>query len=112
MGRISIPPPFELLIPALGPPNLYPLPFLMFSPVYVAGELPPTMIIHTAADEILRIEQAYELAEAVAAANIPLETYYYEDESHYLGIGADLTDAGREMFYRILDFIERYGEKP
>jgi acetyl esterase/lipase len=112
MGRISIPPPFELLVPALGPPNLYPLPFLMFSPVYVAGELPPTMIIHTAADEILRIEQAYELAEAVAAAGVPLETYYYEDESHYLGIGADLTDAGREMFYRILDFLERYGEKP
>ncbi|MCS6828868.1 MAG: carboxypeptidase regulatory-like domain-containing protein [Caldilinea sp.] len=111
-GRISIPPPFELLVPALGPPNLYPLPFLMFSPVYVAGELPPTMIIHTAADEILRIEQAYALAEAVAAAGVPLETYYYEDESHYLGIGADLTDAGREMFYRILDFIERYGERP
>ena len=112
MGRITIPPPFELLVPALGPPNIYPLPFLMYSPVYVADELPPTMIVHTAADEILRIEQAYELADAVRAANISVETYYYEDVSHYLGIGENLTDAGREMFYKIVDFVRRYGEEP
>lgn len=109
-GRIRIPPPYELLTPALGPPNLYPLPFLMYSPVYSAGELPPTMIIHTAADEILRIEQAYELEAAVRAAGVPVETYYYEDVSHYLGIGANMTDAGREMFYKIVDFARRYGE--
>lgn len=112
MGRITIPPPFELIVPALGPPNIYPLAFLMYSPVYIADELPPTMIIHTAADEILRIDQAYELAAAVQAAGVPVETYYYEDVSHYLGIGENLTDAGREMFYRIIDFAQRYGEKP
>jgi len=111
-GRIAIPPPFELLVPALGPPNIYPLAFLMYSPVYIADELPPTMIIHTAADEILRIDQAYDLAAAVRAATVPVETYYYEDISHYLGIGENLTDAGREMFYRIVDFARRYGEEP
>ncbi len=109
-GRITIPPPYELLAPSFGPPNLYPLPFLMYSPVYSAGELPPTMIIHTAADEILRIEQAYALEAAVRAAGVPVETYYYEDVSHYLGIGANMTDAGREMFYKIVDFARRYGE--
>jgi acetyl esterase/lipase len=112
LGRITIPPPFELLVPALGPPNIYPLPFLMYSPVYVADELPPTMIVHTAADKILRIEQAYELADAMRAANTPVETYYYEDVSHYLGIGENLTDAGREMFYAVVDFVRRYGEEP
>lgn len=112
MGHITIPPPFELLVPALGLPNIYPLPFLMYSPVYVADELPPTMIIHTAADKILRIEQAYDLATAVRAAGVPLETYYYEDISHYLGIGENLTDAGREMFYKIVEFARRYGEEP
>lgn len=109
-GRITVPPPYELLVPALGPPTLYPLPFLMYSPVYSASQLPPTMIIHTAADEILRIEQAHELEAAVRAAGTPVETYYYEDVSHYLGIGANMTDAGREMFYKIVDFARRYGE--
>jgi acetyl esterase/lipase len=111
-GRIRVPPPFELLVPAFGPPNLYPLPFLMYSPVYSASELPPTLIIHTDADEILRIDQAVTLTEAVAAAGVPVESYYYEDESHYLGIGENLTDAGREMFYKIVDFARRYGEEP
>lgn len=111
-GRITVPPPYELLVPALGPPNLYPLPFLMYSPVYSAAELPPTMIIHTAADEILPIEQAYALAAAVQDAGVPVETYYYTDVSHYLGIGENLTDSGREMFYKIVDFAKRYGEEP
>lgn len=111
-GRITAPPPYELLVPAFGPPNLYPLPFLMYSPVYSASELPPTMIIHTAADEILRIEQARALEAAARAAGVPVETYYYADVSHYLGIGANMTDAGREMFYKIVDFARRYGETP
>jgi acetyl esterase/lipase len=82
----------------------------MYSPVYSAGELPPTLIIHTAADEILRINQAHDLEAAVRAAGVPVETYYYEDVSHYLGIGENLTDAGREMFYKIVEFAKRYGE--
>jgi len=110
-GRLIVPFPYELLVPALGPPNLYPLAFLAYSPVYYASELPPTLIIHTAADQILPIRQAYDLAAAVKAAGIPLETYYYEDVSHYLGIGENLTDAGREMFYKIVEFVQRYGEE-
>ena len=109
-GKLVVPPPYELLVPALGPPNLYPLVFLAYSPVYYVSELPPTMIIHTAADRILPIDQAYELAAAVQAADIPLETYYYEDVSHYLGIGENLTDTGRTMFYQIVEFVQRYGE--
>lgn len=109
-GKLEMPPNFSLLAPAFGLPNLYPLTLLRYSPVFVASELPPTLIIHTAADRVLPIAQAYELERAARAAGVPVETYYYADTSHYLGIGDNLTDAGREMFYKIVDFIRRYGE--
>ena len=43
---------------------------------------------------------------------MPVEVFYYEDVSHYLQIGADLTDAGAEMYYRILAFIAQYLTSP
>jgi acetyl esterase/lipase len=108
-GELQMPPNFELLVPAFGLPNLYPLTFLRYSPVFVASELPPTLLIHTDADRVLPIEQAYELEAAARAAGVEVETYYYSDTSHYLGIGDNLTDVGREMFYKIIEFVERYG---
>lgn len=108
-GELEMPPNYALLVPAFGLPNVYPLTLLRYSPVYVASELPPTLLIHTAADRVLPIEQAYALEAATRAAGVPVETYYYTDTSHYLGIGDNLTDAGREMFYKIIEFIERYG---
>jgi len=106
-GELELPPRYEYVIPALGQPNLYPLNLLRYSPVYTAGQLPPTSIIHTTADRISPIDQAYELAAALRRAGVPVETFYYDDVSHYLQIGDDLTVEGEEMFYRILDFIER-----
>ena len=41
--RLTLPERFQYVIPALGPANIYPLPFLYFSPVYTASHLPPTM---------------------------------------------------------------------
>ncbi len=111
-GELQMPPNYELLVPAFGLPNLYPLTFLRYSPVFVAAELPPTLIVHTAADQVLPIAQAYALERAAKAAGVPVETYYYTDSSHYLGIGDNLTDAGRAMFYKIVDFVKRYGEQP
>ena len=111
-GKLQMPPNYTLLVPAFGLPNLYPLTFLRYSPVFVASELPPTLIVHTAADQVLPIEQAYALEHAAKAAGVPVETYYYSDTSHYLGIGDNLTDAGREMFYKIVEFVKRYGEQP
>lgn len=108
-GQIELPENYRYLVPAFGPPNLYPLELLRYSPVFLAGELPPTLIIHTAADHILPIEQAYALEAAVKAAGVPVETYYYPDVSHYLGIGDNLTEAGKEMFHKIEEFIGRYG---
>ncbi len=106
-GEIEIPSPYEYLIPALGPPNLYPLAFLRYSPVYSAAELPETLIIHTAADTIIPIEQAHALEAALVAAGVPIQVFYYQDVSHYLQIDEQMTDAGRTMFYRVLAFAER-----
>ncbi len=107
-GELELPPRYQFVIPALGQPNLFPLSFLRYSPVYTASQLPPTLIIHTGADRIIPIEQAYELEEALQASGVPVETFYYKDVSHYLQIGENLTPEGEEMFYLILDFIERW----
>ena len=107
-GRLEMPPQYELLIPALGAPNLYPLLFLRYSPVYTAGQLPPTLIIHTDVDKVTPIEQAYQLEAALKAAGVHTEVFYYQDVSHYLQIGDDLTEAGQEMYHLILDFASRY----
>ncbi len=107
-GKLSIPDPYGLVIPALGPANIYPVPFLRFSPVYTAAHLPPTLIIHTDADAIIPIDQAYQLEAALRAADVPVEVFYYRDVSHYLQIGEDITEAGKAMFGLVLDFVERY----
>lgn len=104
--RLTFPERFQYLIPALGPANLYPLPFLYFSPVYTASHLPPTMIIHTDVDRIIPITQAYELEEALRDASVYVEVLYYEDVSHYLQIGEDMTESGEEMFWKVLEFLE------
>lgn len=106
-GRIGLPERYRYAIPAFGAPNIYPVPFLRYSPLYAVDELPPTMVIHTDADTIVRIEQAYQFEDALRAAGVPVEVYYYEDVSHYLQIDEHLTDAGREMFERVLSFTER-----
>ena len=107
-GELDLPPSYSLAIPGLGQPNLLPLELLRYSSVYGADELPPTLIIHTAADRISPVEQAYDLAAALEQAGVSVETYYYEDVSHYLQIGEALTPEGQEMFERVFDFVERY----
>jgi hypothetical protein len=106
-GRLVLPPQYEYLIPALGQPHIYPLPFLRFSPVYSAAQLPPTLIIHTDVDHVIPIDQAYQLEAALRAAQVPVEVYYYRDVSHYLQIDEAMTDAGRSMFFRVADFARR-----
>ncbi|MEZ4706272.1 MAG: carboxypeptidase regulatory-like domain-containing protein [Caldilineaceae bacterium] len=108
-GAITMPPEYAYAIPALGPPNVQPLTFLRYSPVYNVDGLPPAMIIHTDADRILPIEQAYALEAALRQAGVPVAVFYYQDVSHYLQIDENLSDAGKEMFYRILEFARQVG---
>lgn len=109
-GNITAPIGYEHAIPALGPPHLFPLTFLNYSPVYAASQFPPTLIIHTAADTIIPIQQAYDFEAALRKQNIPVEVFYYEDASHYLQIDENLTDAGIEMFYHILNYAQQVSE--
>lgn len=111
-GRIQVPPMHDLAIPSLGLPNLYPLPFLRYSTIYSAAELPPTMVIHTLSDEVTRVEQAYKLEAALEDAGVPVEAFYYEDVSHYLQIGENMTDAGKEMYDRVLEFVAEHTPEP
>ena len=108
-GVIRLPPAYTYAIPALGPPHIQPLNFLRYSPVYNVDGLPPAMIIHTKADLVLRIEQAYALEKALQDAGVPVTVFYYDDVSHYLQIDENLSDAGKEMFYRILEFAQQVG---
>jgi len=107
-GKLDIPDPYGLVIPALGAANIYPVPFLRFSPVYSAAHLPPTLIIHTDADAIIPIDQAYQLEAALKAAGVPVEVFYYRDVSHYLQIGDDITEVGKAMFGLVMDFVGKY----
>ncbi|CAN5593323.1 hypothetical protein BH10CHL1_BH10CHL1_20560 [soil metagenome] len=106
-GKLQLPEPYKYLIPALGQPNLYPLEFLRFSPVYTAAQLPPTIIIHTDVDHVIPIDQAYQLEAALRANRVPVEVYYYKDVSHYLQIDEHMTDQARAMFFRVADFAQR-----
>ncbi len=111
-GKLELSPQYELLVPALGAPNVYPLLFLRYSPVYTAVQLPPTLIIHTAADKVTPIDQAYELEAALRRAHVPVAVYYYQDVSHYLQVGDALSDAGRTMFDLIVAFAQTYQSIP
>ena len=41
-----------------------------------------------------------------------MQVFYYEDVSHYLQIGDDLTEAGKEMYNLIIDFAQEYQSLP
>ncbi len=107
-GRLQLPPEYAYAIPALGPANVYPLTFLQYSPVYSATQLPPTLIIHTAADHVTPIDQAYQLDKALRGAGVPDSVFYYQDVSHYLQIGKDMNASGMEMFQRVIEFVRQY----
>lgn len=105
-GKLHIPPQYEYAIPSMGFANVRTLDILRFSPVYTAAQLPRTLIIHTSADEVIPIAQAKELERAARKAGVSVEVYYYDDVSHYLLIGEQMTEAGAEMFGRILAFLD------
>ncbi len=104
-GELEIPENYRLVIPALGPANLNPLPYLRYSPVYNPQELPSTLIIHTDADRVLPIQQARALEAALRAAGVPVQVFYYRDVSHYLQIGENITEAGKAMYRQVVAFI-------
>jgi len=81
---LAIPPPYDTAIAALGRPDLDPAFFFAYSPVFFAERLPPTLIVHTYADEVIPYNQATVLDAAMAAAGVPHDLLLYDDTTHYL----------------------------
>jgi hypothetical protein len=81
---LAIPPPYDTAIAALGRPDQDPAFFFAYSPVFFADRLPPTLIVHTYADEVIPYNQATALDAAMAAAGVPHDLLLYEDTTHYL----------------------------
>ena len=86
-GAITVPEMHNLAIPSLGLPNLYPLPFLRYSP-----STPPVSCRRPWSSTPSRTKSRASsrrimLEDALRAAGVPVEAYYYDDVSHYLQIG-------------------------
>jgi acetyl esterase/lipase len=106
---LAIPAPYDSAVAALGRPDRDPAFFYGFSPVFYAGRLPPTFVIHTTNDEVIPPNQAEALAAALAAANVPHELLLYEDTTHYLD-AYNPTPATHRVYERVLAYVRALGQ--
>ncbi len=105
-GDLDWPPEFGFALAALGTANAKPGNFMHFSPVYTAEVMPPTLLLHTQADETVPIAQSYEYAAALRAAGVPVRTYYFTDDSHYLRVGKETSQTTRRVFRQVIFFLQ------
>ncbi|MEA3336724.1 MAG: carboxypeptidase regulatory-like domain-containing protein [Chloroflexota bacterium] len=103
--ELTIPPPYDLAVAAMGRTDRDPAFFLRLSPVHFANYLPPTLVIHTYNDEIIPFNQASAMDSALADAGIPHELLLYEDTTHYLDARYP-TESTYMVFDRVLEFVE------
>lgn len=82
--ELQIPAPYDTYIASLGRPDQHPDLYLAASPAFFAENLPPTLIIHTHADQVIPVNQATRFADALKHAGTPYELVLYEDTTHYL----------------------------
>jgi len=102
---LAIPPPYDTAIAALGRPDQDPAFFFAYSPVFFADRLPPTLIVHTYADEVIPYSQATALDVAMTAAGVPHDLLLYEDTTHYLD-AYNPTDATHKVYERVVAFAK------
>jgi hypothetical protein len=104
---LAIPPPYDTAIAALGRPDRDPAFFFAYSPIFFADRLPPTLIVHTYADEVIPYNQATALDQAMTAAGVPHDLLLYEDTTHYLD-AYHPTEATHMVYERIVAFAKEY----
>lgn len=104
---LAIPPPYDTAIASLGRPDQAPDFFFAYSPVFFADRLPPTLIVHTYADEVIPYNQATALAAAMKAAGVPHDLLLYEDTTHYLD-AYNPTQATHIVYERVVAFAEEH----
>lgn len=104
--ELSIPPPYDVAVAALGRPDRDPAFFFNLSPVFHAAHLPPTLVVHTYNDEVIPYNQAQALAAALGTAGVPHELLLYQDTTHYLD-AYHPTAATYLVYERVLEYIAR-----
>lgn len=104
---LAIPPPYDDAIAAMGRPDRDPAFFFAYSPLFFAERLPPTLIVHTYADEVIPYNQATALDAAMTAVGVPHELLLYEDTTHYLD-AYNPTQATHMVYERIVAFAKQY----
>jgi len=104
---LAIPPPYDTAIAALGRPDQDPAFFFAYSPVFFADRLPPTLIVHTYADEVIPYSQATALDAAMTAAGVPHDLLLYEDTTHYLD-AYNPTRATHTVYERVVAFAKEH----
>jgi hypothetical protein len=104
---LSIPPPYDSAIASMGRPDREPDFFFAFSPIFFAAQLPPTLIVHTYADEVIPYSQATALDLAMTEAGVPHDLLLYQDTTHYLD-AYHPTQATHVVYERIVAFAKEY----
>jgi dipeptidyl aminopeptidase/acylaminoacyl peptidase len=104
---LSIPPPYDTAIASMGRPDREPDFFFAYSPIFFANQLPPTLIVHTYADEVIPYSQATALDLAMAEAGVPHDLLLYQDTTHYLD-AYHPTQATYVVYERIVAFAKEY----
>jgi dipeptidyl aminopeptidase/acylaminoacyl peptidase len=69
--------------------------------------MPPVLVVHTVADEIVPYRQSIRFAEALDAAGVPHELFLYQDTTHYLDL-VNITPETAELYRRMVVFLDRY----
>ena len=106
-GHLTWSPEMGYSLVSLGTANAKPKNFMHFSPVYTAEIMPPTLLLHTEADEMVPIEQSLEYAAALRDAGVLVSTYYFKDDSHYIKVGENTSLTTRRVFLKVLAFLQR-----
>ena len=110
-GEVEWPLALRYALAMLGTANERPDSYMQYAPVYSASAMPPILLIHTLKDEMVPLSQSREYEAALRDAGVPVETIYFEDESHYLKLGARTSDTTRYLFASVLDFLHGWLEQ-
>ncbi|HYF62518.1 MAG TPA: carboxypeptidase regulatory-like domain-containing protein, partial [Herpetosiphonaceae bacterium] len=102
-------PPFGLdkALIALGWPHTAIERYATYSSLYgVRADLPPVLLMHSRADEIVPAEQSERLVEAMRAKGVSAEAHFFDGMSHYLRTDQPSADLDA-LYATTLDFLGR-----
>jgi dipeptidyl aminopeptidase/acylaminoacyl peptidase len=81
--------------------------YLLHSPAFFPEHLPPVLVVHTTADEVVPYNQSLRLDAALTAAQAVHELFIYEDTSHYLD-QINVTPDTAELYRRMSVWLDTY----